>query len=46
MKTTALRLKVVYSFINFIIPLAATTYVRHSWESETKEFAEVNIENC
>ena len=35
MKTTALVLKLVYSFINFTIP-----------EVIAKEFAEVNTENC
>ena len=32
MKTTALRWKLVYSLINFIIPLPVT-YVKHSWSN-------------
>ena len=37
MKTTALGLKVVYSFINFII-LLSVTYVRHSSDVNAKDW--------
>ena len=37
MKTTALGLKVVYSFINFMI-LLSVTYVRHSSDVNAKDW--------
>ena len=46
MKTTTLGLKLVYSFINFIIPLPLT-YVRHFWcncQILANGFAEGNTE--
>ena len=45
MKTMALGLNLVYSFINFMIRLPAT-YVRHSLPRPGKAFSKVNIGNC